>query len=83
MISGGRIVQCVSKGGFVVAVSQVARKGYLTKPTDHILESLDFSLFFHICQEINSNSHYEIFYNISNSSDLLSVVDNFVFHRIS
>lgn len=30
-----------------------------------------------------SNSHYEIFSNISNICDFLSVVDNFVFHRIS
>jgi len=30
-----------------------------------------------------SNSHYEIFYNISDSCDFLSVVDNFVFRRIS
>jgi hypothetical protein len=30
-----------------------------------------------------SNSHYEIFYNISNSCEFLSVVDNFVFRRIS
>jgi len=32
---------------------------------------------------LSSNSHYEVFYNISNSCDFLSIVDNFVFRQIS
>ena len=39
--------------------------------------------FIQIVHPVCSNSHYEIFYNISNSCEFLSIVDNFVFRRIS